>query len=101
MSRSIPQVNQGDLGADPLAYAQKAASRSSRELWERYRDDAAEAGRELRRCCAATSTRGLIEAGQGAVYAAKYIGGLDHVRDHAGTGRAPLTPVRRPSSARR
>jgi len=38
-------------------------------------------------------TRGLNEAGQGAVYASKYIGGLTTLRDRAGSGRQPLMPV--------
>jgi len=35
----------------------------------------------------------LNEAGQGAVYAARYIGGLTTLRDHVGSGRQPFQPV--------
>jgi hypothetical protein len=38
-------------------------------------------------------TRGLNEAGQGALYASKYIGGLTTLRDRVGSGRQPLMPV--------
>lgn len=86
-----PAVNQLDLGSDPLAYAKKRLA-LVRELWTRtetlkLKPD--ESYSVLRR----NFTRGLTEAGQGAVYAAKYVGGLSTSRDHVGDGRAPLTPV--------
>jgi hypothetical protein len=86
-----PAVNQGDLGSDPLAYAKKRLA-LVRELWQRTEQMQLKPGDSysiLRR----NFTRGLNEAGQGAVYAARYIGGLTTLRDHAGSGRAPLEPV--------
>ncbi len=38
-------------------------------------------------------TRGLGEAQEGALYATKYIGGLTTLRDRAGSGREPLSPI--------
>jgi hypothetical protein len=86
-----PAVNQLDLGSDPLGYAKKRLA-LVRELWQRtetlkLRPD--ESYSVLRR----NFTRGLTEAGQGVVYAAKYVGGLSTSRDHVGDGRAPLSPV--------
>jgi hypothetical protein len=86
-----PAVNQGDLGSDPLAYAKKRLA-LVRELWQRTEQMQLKPGESysvLRR----NFTRGLNEAGQGAVYAARYIGGLTTLRDHVGSGRAPLQPV--------
>jgi hypothetical protein len=86
-----PAVNQFDLGTDPLAYARKRLA-LVRELWQRTESMQLEPGESysiLRR----NFTRGLTEAGQGAVYAAKYVGGLTIVRDRAGSGRVPLMPI--------
>jgi len=84
-------VNQLDLGSDPLAYATKRLA-LVRELWQRTEHLDLKSGDSysvLRR----NFTRGLNEAGQGAVYASKYVGGLTTLRDRAGSGRQPLTPV--------
>ena len=86
-----PAVNQLDLGRDPLAYAKKRLA-LVHELWQRTESMPLAAGDSysvLRR----NFTRGLNEAGQGALYASKYIGGLTTLRDHAGSGRQPFTPV--------
>lgn len=86
-----PQINQLDLGREPLAYAQKRFA-LVRELWERTESRTLKEGESyslLRR----NFSRGLSEAAQGAIYAAKYIGGLTTLRDRAGSGRDPLTPV--------
>jgi hypothetical protein len=86
-----PQINQLDLGREPLAYAQKRFA-LVRELWERTEGRTLKQGDSyslLRR----NFSRGLSEAAQGAIYAAKYIGGLTTLRDRAGSGRDPLTPV--------
>jgi hypothetical protein len=86
-----PAVNQLDLGSDPLAYARKRLS-LVRELWQRTEHIELKPGDTysvLRR----NFTRGLNEAGQGAVYASKYVGGLTTLRDRAGSGRQPLMPI--------
>ncbi len=86
-----PAVNQLDLGSDPLAYARKRLA-LVRELWQRTEHLELRPGDTysvLRR----NFTRGLNEAGQGAVYASKYVGGLTTLRDRAGSGRQPLMPI--------
>jgi hypothetical protein len=86
-----PAVNQLDLGSDPLAYAKKRLA-LVHELWQRTENMPLKAGESysvLRR----NFTRGLNEAGQGALYASKYIGGLTTLRDRVGSGRQPLMPV--------
>jgi len=86
-----PAVNQGDLGSDPLLYAKKRLA-LVRELWQRTEKLELKPGESysvLRR----NFTRGLTEAGQGAIYAARYIGGLTTLRDHVGSGRQPFQPV--------
>jgi hypothetical protein len=86
-----PDVNQLDLGTDPLAYARKRIA-LVHELWQRTENLPLKPGESysiLRR----NFTRGLNEAGQGALYASKYIGGLTTLRDRVGSGRQPFTPV--------
>jgi hypothetical protein len=86
-----PAVNQLDLGSDPLSYAKKRLA-LVRELWQRTERLELKPGESysvLRR----NFTRGLNEAGQGALFASKYIGGLTTLRDRAGSGRQPFTPV--------
>jgi hypothetical protein len=86
-----PEINQLDLGADPLSYAQKRFA-LVHELWQRTESREMKPGESysiLRR----NFSRGLSEASQGAVYAAKYVGGLTTLRDRAGSGRDPLSPV--------
>jgi hypothetical protein len=86
-----PDVNQLDLGTDPLAYAKKRIA-LVHELWQRTENLPLKPGESysiLRR----NFTRGLNEAGQGALYASKYIGGLTTLRDRVGSGRQPFTPV--------
>ncbi len=91
ISPSTRQSTKVDLGSDPLAYARKRLA-LVRELWQRTESLDLQAGDSysvLRR----NFTRGLNEAGQGALYASKYIGGLTTLRDRVGSGRQPLTPV--------
>ncbi|HJU21376.1 MAG TPA: zinc-dependent metalloprotease [Casimicrobiaceae bacterium] len=86
-----PAVNQLDLGSDPLAYARKRLA-LVHELWQRTESmqlKPDESYSVLRR----NFTRGLNEAGQGALYASKYIGGLTTLRDRYGSGRQPFTPI--------
>lgn len=86
-----PEVNRRDLGSDPLAFYQKRLA-LSKELWERLQVKTIPAGegyQSLRRGL----LRALGQVGLSANLSAKYIGGVVHLRDHAGTSRAPLTPV--------
>jgi hypothetical protein len=86
-----PDVNVFDLGSDPLTYARKRVA-IVRELWQRTEAMQLAPGESysvLRR----NFTRGLAQVVQSALYAAKYIGGMQAIRDRAGSGRAPFTPV--------
>jgi hypothetical protein len=86
-----PAVNTHDLGSDPLAYAEKRIA-LVRELWQSTARKELKPGESyslLRR----NFTRGLAEASEGALYAARYIGGITVLRDKAGSGRDPLSPV--------
>jgi hypothetical protein len=86
-----PQVNRRDLGSDPLDYAMRRLA-LSRELWARLQDRQLKPGESyemLRR----NFLSGLTQLGNAGVVGAKYVGGVVYVRDHAGSGRDPFTPV--------
>ena len=86
-----PQVNRNDLGADPLEFASRRL-KLSRELWDRLQNRTLKTGESydvLRR----NLVSGLGQVGIATGITAKYIGGIVHVRDHAGSGRDPFTPV--------
>jgi hypothetical protein len=86
-----PEANMSDLGNDPLDFARRRLI-LARELWDRWQNRDLKAGESyavLRR----TVTRGLLVVGQASTTVAKYIGGVSTLRDHAGSARAPLTPV--------
>jgi hypothetical protein len=86
-----PEANQADLGNDPLNFARRRLI-LARELWDRWQSRDLKAGESysvLRR----TVMRGLIVVGQSSSTVAKYIGGVSTMRDHAGSTRAPLTPI--------
>ena len=86
-----PTVNVFDLGADPLAFYQRRLQ-ISRELWARLQSRDVPAGESYE------ILRRNLEAGFRALSravgpASKYIGGVIALRDRAGTGRVPYTPV--------
>jgi len=86
-----PQVNRRDIGSDPLEYAARRI-KLSRELWERLQSRQLKSGESyemLRR----NFLTGLTQVGNASVVASKYVGGVVYVRDHAGSGREPFTPV--------
>ena len=86
-----PQVNRRDLGSDPLDYAVRRL-KLSRELWTRLQERRLKPGESyemLRRNFLA----GLTQLANAGVVGAKYVGGVVYVRDHAGSGRDPFTPV--------
>jgi hypothetical protein len=86
-----PDVNLFDLGSDPLAYSKKRLA-LSRELWERAQSRQLKAGddyQSLRRMVAA----GFGQLGRVSTVVGKYIGGVTHVRDRAGSGRPTFTPI--------
>ena len=92
-----PTVNVWDLSSDPLAYYRKRLE-LSRELWTRLEAKQLAPGETydgLRRSFLA----GFNQLARGLVPATKYIGGIVQVRDRAGSGRLPYTPV--PASEQR
>ena len=86
-----PTVNIFDLTNNPLGYYRKRLE-LSRELWNRL---------EARQLAPGESYDGLRrgfldgfrQLGRGLAPATKYIGGIVQLRDRAGTGRVPFTPV--------
>ena len=97
-----PEATQGDLGDDPLEFAARRLA-LARELWERWQNTPAQARRELRRCCAATSAAGSIAGRRvAASIAAKYIGGVTvAARSRRLPARRRCTRSRRSGSATR
>jgi hypothetical protein len=86
-----PQVNRRDLGSDPLEYATRRL-KLSRELWDRLQTRQLKPGESyeaLRRNFLA----GLTQVANATTIASKYVGGVVYVRDHAGSGREPFTPI--------
>jgi Met-zincin/Domain of unknown function (DUF5117)/Domain of unknown function (DUF5118) len=93
-----PEVNRRDLGADPLAFAERRMQ-LSRELWERLQDRKLKPGEQfdvLRRNFISANAQVALAAN----VAAKYVGGVVHLRDHADSGRAALNPVAAPTQRR-
>jgi len=86
-----PDANRFDLGSDPLEYYKKRM-KLSRELWDRLQTMKLADGESYERL-----TRSLIagfqQLGRVAPLAAKYIGGVRHVRDFAGTDRPVYEPT--------
>ena len=96
---SIPTRTPATSGTT-RSISRAAASRSSRELWDRWQARPLPVGDSLslyRR----NITRGLTSMREAGMSAARYIGGVSILRDAAGSGRTPLNPVRRHGSATR
>jgi hypothetical protein len=86
-----PTVNVWDLSSSPLEYYRKRLE-LSRELWARLETKQLAPGESydsLRRSFLA----GFDQLARGLVPATKYIGGIVQVRDRAGSGRLPYTPI--------
>jgi hypothetical protein len=86
-----PEVNRFDLGSDPLAYYSKRVA-LSRELWERLADKQLPAG-ESYDVLYRNFRSGFSALVRATDLAQKYVGGLVHVRDHAGSPRAPFVTI--------
>ena len=94
-----PEVNRFDLGADPIAYYRKRMQ-LSRELWDRLQTMQLAPGESYERLTRSFTT-GFSALNRVAPLAAKYVGGVRHLRDRAGSGR-PIyepTPVARQREA--
>jgi hypothetical protein len=88
---SDPEVNVFDLGSDPLVYTKKRLA-NSRELWDRLQAKKLKPGESydtLRR----SFEYGFNQFSRAIPPTAKFIGGVSFVRDHAGSGKVPFTPV--------
>jgi len=86
-----PEVNTRDLGSDPLQFARRRM-RLTRELLDRLEAKTLKPGETydvLRR----NVVSGINLQIGAAMVAAKYIGGVVYLRDHAGSPRAPYAPV--------
>jgi len=86
-----PQVNQRDLGNDPLAFARRRMQ-LSRELWDRWQNRKL-GGDESRDAFYRNVVSGFTQYALAARVASKYVGGVVYVRDYAGSTRASYTPV--------
>ena len=86
-----PEVNQRDLGSDPLAFARRRMA-LSRELWDRWqqRKLADDEGRDV---LYRNVVAGFNQYALAAEVASKYVGGVVYVRDRAGSPRASFTPI--------
>jgi Met-zincin/Domain of unknown function (DUF5117) len=86
-----PDASRFDLGSDPILYLRKRLV-LSQELWQRLQARKLRPGESyavLRR----TFDAGFRQYSRSAALTAKYVGGVYYVRDFAGTGQLPLTPV--------
>ncbi len=86
-----PEVNQRDLGHDPLVFAKRRMA-LSRELWDRWQERKL-ADDEARDILYRNVVSGFSQYSLAAQVAAKYVGGVVYVRDHAGSPRASFTPI--------
>lgn len=86
-----PEVNLFDLGADPLEYYKKRI-KLSRELWDRLQSMKLKDGEGYDRL-ARSFNAGFSQIARVAPLAAKYVGGVKMVRDHAGTNRPVFEPT--------
>lgn len=86
-----PEVNQRDLGHDPLVFAKRRMV-LSRELWDRWQERKLpdDEGRDI---LYRNVVSGFNQYSLAAQVAAKYVGGVVYVRDHAGSPRASFTPI--------
>jgi hypothetical protein len=86
-----PEVNQRDLGSDPLVYARRRFA-LAKELWRRLEKRQLKPGESygvLRR--ASDNAFGQFEGA--ATIATRHIGGVKFYRDHSGSNRLPYQPV--------
>jgi hypothetical protein len=86
-----PEVNRFDLGAEPLDYYRKRL-KLSRELWDRLQSLDLAQGESYERLTR-SFVAGFNQLTRVAPLAAKYVGGVRHLRDHAGTGRPLYEPT--------
>jgi hypothetical protein len=86
-----PESTQGDLSSDPLEFVARRYA-LAHELLDRWQTRPLKPGENytvLRR----SITRALGQVGASSQIAARYVGGVSLVRDHAGSPRPPLYPI--------
>jgi Met-zincin/Domain of unknown function (DUF5117) len=88
-----PEANQFDMGSDPIEYYRKRML-LSRELWDRIQSLQLKPGESYERLTRSLAS-GFRAYTQITPLLAKYVGGVKHVRDRAGTSR----PLYEPTSA--
>jgi Met-zincin/Domain of unknown function (DUF5117) len=86
-----PEVNQRDVGGDPLGFAQRRIQ-LSRELIDRLQTRILASGESFD-VLTRNFVSGINQLNQAFSIASKYVGGVVYVRDQAGGSRAPFTPV--------
>jgi hypothetical protein len=86
-----PDVNQRDLGDDPIAFA-KRRLQLTRELWDTAQGQTLPVGQSYSVQRRRVDT-GMTLMEQAMSFIVKNVGGVTYLRDHAGTGRANYTPV--------
>ena len=86
-----PEVNRFDLGSDPLAYYRKRM-KLTRELWDRLEGMKLAPGESYERLTRSFAS-GFRQMTRAATLVAKYVGGVKHVRDRAGSGRPLYEPT--------
>ncbi len=86
-----PDVNRFDLGADPIEFYRKRMM-LSRELWERLQTMTLKPGESYERLTRSFQS-GFSQLARVAPLAAKYVGGVAHHRDRAGSERALYAPT--------
>lgn len=86
-----PQVNQRDIGGDPLEFARRRVQ-LSRELFDRLQARQLPVG-ESYDVLTRNFASGLAQLGLAFELSSKYVGGVVYLRDQVGSGRTPMTPV--------
>ena len=86
-----PAVNRFDLGSDPIEYYKRRMA-LNREMWDRAQNRQLKPGESYEKL-ARTLQYGFGELARVAPLAAKYVGGVTHLRDRAGTGRPLYEPI--------
>jgi hypothetical protein len=86
-----PEVNRFDLGADPIDYYKKRMT-LTRELWDRLGALKLEPGESYERLTRSFAS-GFRQLSVVAPLVAKYVGGVRHLRDRAGTEHSLYEPT--------
>jgi hypothetical protein len=86
-----PDANRFDLGSDPLEYYRRRM-KLSHELWDRLQGLKLAPGESYERLTRSFAS-GLRQVAQVAPLAAKYVGGVRHLRDFAGSERPLYEPT--------